>query len=114
MDRKGVTIEQEAQAPATCIGSSRIGSEAHRKASGSKISSGVRVAIALGCNAASTRRQARNPQPTQKKERLSRRGWCDAFLYKMIELREVDWFDEMMLESSLAAFSDIFFHTKTR
>ena len=47
-------------------------------------------------------------------ERLTGCGWCDAFLYKMIEFRDVDWFDEMMLESNLAAFSDIFFHTKTR
>ena len=55
-----------------------------------------------------------NPPGNAEMERLTGCGWCDAFLYKMIEFRDVDWFDEMMLESNLAAFSDIFFHTKTR
>ena len=51
------TVEQAAQARAMWIGSSRIGSEAHRKASGSRISSGAGVTIGLECNAAGTRRQ---------------------------------------------------------
>ena len=38
----------------------------------------------------------------------------NAFLYQLIEFREIDWFDEMMLESSLATLSDIFFHTEAR
>jgi hypothetical protein len=58
-DRKDVPAEQAAPARVTWIGSSRIGSEALRKASGSRISSGVGVTVRLEFNAAGARRQAR-------------------------------------------------------
>ena len=38
----------------------------------------------------------------------------DALLNKLIEFSQINRFDEMMLESSLAGLSDIFFHPKTR
>jgi hypothetical protein len=56
-DRKDVPVEQAAQARAMWIGSSRIGSEAHHKASSSRISSGVGVTGELEFNAAGAKRQ---------------------------------------------------------
>jgi len=57
------------------------------------------------------------PSPsTRRREYGALRGRIrgKALLNKLIELSQINWFDEMMLESGLAGLCGIFFHPKTR